>query len=337
MYEKFYQLTEKPFQLSPDPKFFFGSKEHSQAMAYLKYGLQQGEGFIVITGHIGTGKTMLARSILADINSEDIIAIQIVSSNLSPLDLLIIIAEQFHLSVDKSNKAGILHAIESFLLKLHSVGKRALLLVDEAQNLPMETIEELRMLSNFQQDNKPLLQSFLLGQVELKQQLQHPNMEQFRQRIIASYHLKPLTMDELEEYIHHRLNRAGGAQERLISDDCLPVLHHKSGGIPRKVNLLMDRVLLYGYLNDIKLFKATDIENVLNEFALELGPLTNDNATLPANDNTILPTQLLEDANSINISLKDIDEYLQLNINKKLKLNRYLDKVIEQKRHLKNT
>ena len=206
MYESYYGFTERPFQLSPDPRFFFATSHHQRALSYLQYGLNQGEGFIVITGPIGTGKTTIARNLLATIGDEKIVAAQLVTTKLSPDELLELVAAEFKIPLKGNSKADVLRSIETFLISLHKQGKRALLLVDEAQNLPPETIEELRMLSNFQLDDKPLIQSFLLGQEELKDIIQAPNMEQFRQRITEykrskRLHNSPLTASWLQKRV----------------------------------------------------------------------------------------------------------------------------------------
>ncbi|OUS23378.1 general secretion pathway protein GspA [Thalassotalea sp. 42_200_T64] len=326
MYEQYYGLSEKPFQLSPDPKFFFGSKEHKQALSYLQYGLEQGEGFIVITGPIGTGKTMIAQSLIKTIDHSAIEAIQIVTSNLSPIELLIIIAKKFQLPTSSDNKAILLEHIYQHLLTLNQQGKYALILVDEAQNLPIETIEELRMLSNFQKNNKPLLQSFLLGQAELKARLQSPQMEQFRQRIIASYHLEPLTNEELKLYIKHRLKLAGLVDQQLLSEDCFTLIAQKTLGIPRKINLLMDRTLLYGFLNDLSCISSGNLQTVLNEMENELSAAISDTNA----DAMKVNKPILDNKKSTTI-LSELEQYLEENIDQKVKLNRYLDKLIKQK------
>ena len=220
MYESYYGLNSKPFQLTPDPEFFFASKWHKRAMSYLQYGLSQAEGFIVITGGIGTGKTTVANSLLEEIE-DDIAAAQIVTPKLSPDELVKMVASKFDIPTEGRSKADILKALELFLYDLNKAGRRALLLVDEAQNLPLETIEELRMLSNFQLNGKPLIQSFLLGQEELQPILRAPNMEQFRQRIVASCHLAPLSLEECKEYIEYRLHHAGWNGSALFSDEAL--------------------------------------------------------------------------------------------------------------------
>ena len=231
MYESFYGLDSKPFQLTPDPAFFFASKWHKRAMSYLQYGLSQAEGFIVITGDIGTGKTTIANSLLAEIE-DDIVAAQIVTPKLTPDELVKMVASKFEINTAGLTKADILKELESFLYALSQQGRRALLLVDEAQNLPLETIEELRMLSNFQQNGKPLLQSFLLGQEELQPILRAPNMEQFRQRIVASCHLAPLVADEVVRYIEYRMEHAGWNRGALFSQEAYSRIHEFTRGVP---------------------------------------------------------------------------------------------------------
>jgi len=283
MYQAFYGLTSKPFQLSPDPEFFYSSKHHQKALSYLEYGLSQQEGFIVITGAIGTGKTTIARSLINGAKSGNVVAAQLVTTLLSPIELLEMIAISFGIKVDTVSKTSILKGIEVFLISLREQGKRAVLLVDEAQNLPAESVEELRMLSNFQVGNMPLFQSFLLGQTELKLILKAPGMEQFRQRIIASCHLEPLTQEETREYINHRLEMAGWQGEALISFTAYSVIHLQTGGVPRMINLFMDRLMLFGFIEELKYFNVEAIDTVLQEMTSELtlGAIDDDTALLP--------------------------------------------------------
>ncbi|MDY6827976.1 MAG: XrtA/PEP-CTERM system-associated ATPase [Pseudomonadota bacterium] len=270
MYESFYQYSAKPFQVSPDPRFFFASKGHKRAMSYLRYGLSQGEGFVVITGGVGTGKTTLIRSLFSDLDAADLLAAQLVSSNLQADDLLQMISAAFDLPREGRSKGELLNQFEAFLRQADREGKRVLLVVDEAQNLPASTVEELRMLSNFQVENRPLLQSFLLGQEEFRGLVQSPQMEQLRQRIIASCHLQPLDQVETRGYIEHRLQRVGWAGTNpAISDDAFDAIHAISQGVPRRINTFCDRLLLYGFLEELECLDADAVDVVRREVLAE--------------------------------------------------------------------
>ncbi len=333
MYENYYGLDSKPFQLTPDPSFFFASKWHKRAMSYLQYGLSQAEGFIVITGDIGTGKTTIANSLLNDIQ-DDIVAAQIVTPKLSPDELVKMVASKFELDTNQRTKADILKDLESFLFQLHKQGKRALLLVDEAQNLPLETIEELRMLSNFQEMGKPLLQSFLLGQEELQPILRAPNMEQFRQRIVASCHLAPLTDDECKEYIEYRMAHAGWSRGELFSDGAYDRIFQFTHGVPRKINTLMDRILLYGFLEELEKLDEEAVENVIKEVADEMfvpdKPVLQDEGgsnilSEPASNGQVKDVQYYK------TMLTELTDALDNAISHKIKLTRYIDNLLKKK------
>lgn len=272
MYEAYYHFRAKPFQLSPDPRFFYSSKGHRRAMAYLEYGVHQGEGFIVITGEIGAGKTMLARTLARKLESQNLVMAQVVSTQLEADDIVRMVAAAFGLPHEDS-KAVLLNRLEQYLLACHKQGKRALLLVDEAQNLPSRSVEELRMLSNFQFNDKPLLQSFLLGQPEFRRTLQSPSLEQLRQRVIASCHLGPIGSGETEAYIVHRLQTVGWKGDPSFSADAYEAIHQCSGGIPRKINLLCDRVLMMGRLDKKHEFTGKDVTEVNDEVQEELSPV----------------------------------------------------------------
>ncbi len=271
MYEDFYGLTGKPFQLSPDPAFYFGSKGHSSAFSYLKYGVYQGEGFLVITGDIGTGKTTLVRALAKELDTREVVAAQIVSTQLDADDLLRAVATAFGINVRLDGKAHLIATIEAFLLTTFQRGKRALLIVDEAQNLGARSLEELRMLSNFQCGDNALLQSFLIGQPELRILMRSPLMEQFRQRVIASYHLGPLDQVDTRAYIEHRLGLVGWKNDPRFEADAFAEIHRATGGVPRRVNSLCNRVLLAAYLGEKHVLGHADIAAAVAEMATEMG------------------------------------------------------------------
>jgi putative secretion ATPase (PEP-CTERM system associated) len=269
MYESYYNLSAKPFQLKPDPRFFFSSRNHKRAMAYLQYGISQGEGFIVITGEVGAGKTTLVRNLFRDLDAEKIVAAQIVNTHLSSEDTLKMVAAAFGVPFADASKAELLTRIEQFLRSCDRQGKRALLVVDEAQNLGSQTVEELRMLSNFQTNDNCLLQTFLLGQPEFRHTLLGADMVQLRQRVIASYHLGPMDPDECRTYIEHRLHTVGWRNDPSLHADVYTRIHAFTGGIPRKINTLCDRLFLMGYLEEIHAFDLSHIETVIQDIEQE--------------------------------------------------------------------
>jgi general secretion pathway protein A len=272
MYESFYGLTGKPFQLNPDPSFFYGSRGHKRAFAYLEYGVYQGEGFIVITGEIGAGKTTIVRSLLEKLDPAKVVAVQIVSTQLDADDLLRAVGAAFGIPVRSVDKALLLASLEAFLCQLAVDKKRALLVVDEAQNLPPRAVEELRMLSNFQLGDQALLQSFLVGQPELRQTMQRPQMQQLRQRVIASYHLGPLDQVETQAYIEHRLKHVGWKEDPRFEPACFAVIHELTGGIPRRINTICNRLLLAAYLAEQHEVSTDDVRAVAQEVLEEMGP-----------------------------------------------------------------
>ena len=269
MYESFYGLSAKPFRLRPDPHFFFGSRGHKRAMAYLEYGLSQGEGFIVITGEVGAGKTTLVRNLFNNLPSEQIVAAHIVNTHLDSDDTLRMVVSAFGLPYENVSKADLLTRLEQFLRVSDQQGKRALLVVDEAQNLKPGTVEELRMLSNFQTDDKCLLQTFLIGQPEFRATLHSPGMQQLRQRVIASYHLGPMDAQETRAYIEHRLSTVGWKGDPAFSGAAHDAIFNNTGGIPRKVNTLCDRLLLMGFLEELHAFEEADVNEVIADIAQE--------------------------------------------------------------------
>ena len=332
MYEEYYGFKEKPFKLSPDPRFFFASKHHKRALSYCQYGLDQGEGFIVITGPIGTGKTTIARYLLSQFGDDNIIAAQLVTTKLDPEALLALVVAEFKIPVQGNSKADLLQAIEKFLIRLNKQGQRALLIVDEAQNLPIETIEELRMLSNFQLDNTPLMQSFLLGQEDLKPIIQAPNMEQFRQRIIASAHLTSLNTEEVKEYINHRLSQAGCANTSLFPDDTFALIHEKTLGVPRKINIFVDRLLLFGFLEGLDSFTIDAINEVAQEMSIELtGSLHN--AQIINNQQKKINT--LEYTENDQEVLRVVELFVARSLKQNVKMARYVNTLLKNKNRLR--
>ena len=281
MYESFYKLTGKPFQLTPDPTFLYGSRGHRRAVSYLQYGLYQGEGFIVLTGDIGAGKTTLVRNLLTQLDQQHIVAAQLVSSQLDAESLLQAVAVAYGLNVKEREKARLIAELEAFLVSVATKGKRAVLIVDEAQNLSPAAIEELRMLSNFQVQDKALLQSFLVGQPELRTLMRSNEMLQLRQRIIASYHLGPLDSAETTAYIEHRLRHVGWNHNPRFEPEAYELIHSYTGGVPRKINTLCNRLMLAGYLSEKHLFATQFVEEAIAEIAEEMGPESAQDAPAP--------------------------------------------------------
>ncbi len=271
MYESFYNFRAKPFRLSPDPRFFFNSSGHKRALAYLRYGVKQGEGFIVITGNVGTGKTTLVGALLKSLEHENVVAAQVVSTQLQADDLLRMVAASFGLPIKRIGKAALLTALESYFRACRQEGKRALLVVDEAQGLPRKAIEELRMLSNFSMDGEPLLQSFLLGQREFRNTMRSEGFEQLRQRVIAAYHLKPLNAEETRGYIEHRLLTAGWQGDPEIDDAVYHGVYEYAGGVPRRINNLCDRLFLFSCLEELHALTPETLASVTQELLEEQG------------------------------------------------------------------
>ena len=265
MYETFYGFTGKPFQLNPDPAFYFGSRQHRRAKAYLEYGLHQNEGFIVVTGEVGAGKTTIVRSLLDKLDPEQVVAGNLVSTQLDADDTLRLVASSFGLRTKDVEKSDLLLTLEAFLASVCQQGKRALLIVDEAQNLTPRAVEELRMLSNFQIETHAMLQSFLVGQPEFRRTMQSPHMLQLRQRVIAACHIGPMDLDETRGYVEHRLKCVGWKGDPRFQASAYEALFRATGGIPRRINAVCDRMLLSGYLAGKRDFTAEDVEMVAQE------------------------------------------------------------------------
>jgi general secretion pathway protein A len=253
MIEDFYGLSDAPFRLAPDPRFFYASDTHGKALLYLKYGLRQGEGFVALTGDVGAGKSTLIAHLLDEIDHRRLTVGQLATTSLDPADALWIIATSFGLHPIDRGKGASLRAIEAFLGQEQAAGRHVLLIIDEAQNLPAATLEELRMLTNLSVEGSYPLQCFLVGQTQLRQTLIAPELEQLRQRVIASYHLEPLSSEETQRYIEHRLQTAGWQGRPSFAPDLFDQVYAATGGIPRRINMLLGRLLLFGALDQLDL------------------------------------------------------------------------------------
>lgn len=269
MFEEFYGLTASPFRLTPDHRFFYGSQGHRKAMSYLKYGIFQGEGFIVVTGDVGTGKSTLVSQLLTELDANQIVAAQIVTTQIDADDAVRLIIKAFNIPVDSTDKATNLAAFEDFLENQHAAGRRVLLVVDEAQNLPMRTLEELRMLSNHNRDGESLFQCFLVGQPQFLRVLANPDLAQLQQRVIASYRLVPIDREETSEYILHRMQLAGWTGNPEITEAAITAIYHESQGVPRKINSLANRVMLHGSLEELGVIDAKDVLEVIRDLKNE--------------------------------------------------------------------
>lgn len=292
MYEEYYGFTERPFQLTPDPAFYFESITHKKALSYLGYGLNQGEGFVVITGEVGAGKSTLVAHLKQKLDARRMTVGEVVTSALDGEEMIHVAARSFGLDVDGNDKASALAAIEIFLHGEARAGRRVLLIVDEAQNLSIGALEELRMLSNFQLGSHPLLQTLLLGQPEFKHLLAYSDeLEQLRQRVIAAHHLEPMQPGEMEPYVTHRLEHVGWTGTPEFGSGVWASLHEASNGIPRKVNQIMNRLLLMGAVEEQAVLEADMLDAVVAEMkgdasgeAAARAPQPKPDRNLPAGD-----------------------------------------------------
>ena len=270
MYENFYSFTAMPFQLTPDNRFYFGSQEHRRAMAFLAYGLSQREGFVVVTGEIGAGKTTLVEQLLSTLNLNDYVVARVVTTQLDGYDTLCVIANAFGIPSDGIEKGTLISRVKQFFSVLQEQGKHGLVIVDEAQSLTMEAVEELRMLSNLTAGPRAPFQGILLGQPEFRVTLSSPELQQLRQRVIASCHLGALTAEDTRKYIEHRLARVGWTTDPRFTTGAFEEIHRHSGGIPRRINTLCSRLLLLGFLDERHVIDASAVMNVAQEMANEL-------------------------------------------------------------------
>ncbi len=265
MYEKFYNFSEKPFNVTPDTKFFFSSSKHLEALNSLIYAVDERKGFVVITGEIGAGKTTVSRNLLNKLNSNTKVAL-ITNPSLNPKELLEEILDELEVQYKNGSKQKLLSCLNNYLIKQLADGINVVLIIDEAQNLSSLALEEVRMLSNLETEKDKLIQIILMGQPELRHKLNNPKLEQFRQRIAVYYHLNSLNKDETKEYIFHRLSlvNSNGYKE-IFAPEALESIYANSRGIPRLINLLCDSALLSGFIYETKLITEKIISEVVKE------------------------------------------------------------------------
>jgi len=265
MYNKYFQLDEKPFSMTPDPKFVFFSPKHREALAHLIYGIRERQGFIEITGEVGTGKTTLCRTLVNTLDRKTKLAM-VFNSDLNDIDLLKTILEEFELSSEGCEKKSLLDRLNQFLIEQLKLGNNVVLVIDEAQNLKPEVLEQVRMLSNIETEKDKLLQIVLVGQPELKEKLALPELRQLNQRITVRYHIKALSEKETQEYISYRLSVAGTKTNVSFTQRAYKAVFKLTGGIPRLINVLCHHALLVGYTR--RVFEITDkiIKNAHEDF-----------------------------------------------------------------------
>lgn len=250
MYEKYFGLEEKPFSIAPDPRFLFMSPRHREALGHLVYGISEGGGFVQLTGEVGTGKTTISRCLLEQIPDHVDVAL-ILNPKLNALELLATICDELHVAYEKDaiSLKVLVDALNKYLLQTHAEGRRTVLIIDEAQNLSAEVLEQIRLLTNLETSEQKLLQILLIGQPELRDLLAREDMRQLAQRITARYHLEPLSMNETQAYIQHRL-AVCGVQSKLFDKKALHTIYQYTAGVPRLINVLCDRALLGAYVEE---------------------------------------------------------------------------------------
>ncbi|MCU0977106.1 MAG: AAA family ATPase [Steroidobacteraceae bacterium] len=266
MYESFFGLTEKPFAITPDPRYLYLSERHAEALAHLAYGIQESGGFIQLTGEVGTGKTMVVRSLLQQLPANCDMAL-ILNPRITPAEFLLAICDELHVAVPErlaSSVKGLVDLLTRFLLDAHARGRRVVVMVDEAQNLSPDVLEQVRLLTNLETATQKLLQIILVGQPELRDVLTSPDLRQLAQRITGRYHLEALSRSETQAYVRHRLRVAGAAAE-IFTAGALREVHRVSGGIPRIINVVCDRALLGAFTREEHRVTGDLIRNAASE------------------------------------------------------------------------
>jgi general secretion pathway protein A len=324
MYEDFYGLTERPFTLLPDPDFLYLSPQHKLARAYLEYGINQRVGFVVLTGEVGTGKTTLIKSLLKSRERNQRLGV-LYQTSVGAQDLLELLLREFEVRGHHSSRTARLAAFNQFLLTAYGRGEHVVLMVDEAQNMGLEALEEIRLLSNLQTEKEPLLQVILVGQPGLRERLRHPALRQLAQRVAVHYHLSPLNQIETKEYVNFRLARAGGSG--IFTDSALDKLYEYTKGVPRRLNSWCDLALVAGYADGRN---EIDGEFIKTVFAAQGGSLEGaDEGDAPGFDD------LTMSANSLGSSLQLSENGLKAAVEElSARLSRVEGLVLEVMNHL---
>lgn len=264
MYERFFGLKEKPFNVTADPAFLFFSRRHKEAFSHLIYGIKERKGFLEITGEIGTGKTTLCKSLLNSLDKDTKTAL-ILNPELSKFQLLKAILQDLSISVEKNSGASLLGRLNEFLIEQLSSSNNVVLIIDEAQNLKVSLLEQIRLLSNLETEKEKLLQIVLVGQPELREKLNSPKLTQLRQRISVRYHISPLDKDEIEQYINHRLSVAGSGSSAKFGPQAIEELYQYSQGIPRIINILCDKALLAAFVQETRFISQEMVKKCIEE------------------------------------------------------------------------
>ena len=265
MYERFYNLRERPFALSPDPEYLYLSRVHREALDAIRYGIESRAGFIVVTGEIGAGKTTLLQTLVRQLDERTVVG-RIVNTTLEPRELLEAILLDFGLTTADRSKPALLRVLGQFLVQQRAEGRRPLLLIDEAQNLGPQALEEVRLLSNLETEKSKLLQILVAGQPNLREMIASPNLEQFRQRVAVSYHLTALDAPDTAAYINYRLEHAAIGEPPRFPPDAADLVYRRSGGVPRLINVICDAALVFGYAEE----RRTIDRGLLDEVIVEL-------------------------------------------------------------------
>ncbi len=261
MYKSFFRFKSKPFELLPDPEFLYMSPAHRKAMSYLDYGIKERAGFILLTGEVGSGKTTIIKNIIKSLDTK-ITTSLVFTTNVTAHQLLSLINEDFGLEVAGKDKITLIRELNDFLIRQFVDGRRTLLLVDEAQNLSLECLEEVRMLSNLETESTKLLQIILVGQPELRKILASSQLRQLRQRISINCHIPPLDRPECEAYILHRLECAGNRSALIFTSECFDIIQRHTRGIPRLINIMSDFLLLTAYVDEVNILTSQAVREV---------------------------------------------------------------------------